>query len=188
MNPIRPWQILSSHPLNHYRIFKTRADRVVSPRNQREYEVTSLEVPHWVNVLAYTPEGKMVLTEQYRHGIQKVILEIPGGCIDPGEEPAAAGARELLEETGYAGDPPILLGKVHPNPAFQTNFCHTVLVTNVHRVKDLQLDEMEDIAVRLASETEFEQMILDGRITNALVLAADLWRRLWRQGALKIQD
>ena len=67
--------------------------------------------------------------EQYR-----VTLETPGGMVDPGESFIAAGARELLEETGYAGDPAEQLGVVTPNPALQNNRCGTLLIRNARRV------------------------------------------------------
>jgi len=55
------------------------------------------------------------MIEQYRHGSETVILEIPGGCVDPGEEPIKAAERELLEETGYTNRSAAL--EVYPLPA-----------------------------------------------------------------------
>lgn len=186
MPTIQPWPVVSSRPLHQYPIFKTRTDRVRSPRTGQEHDISILDSPCWVNVLAFTPQGQMVLTEQYRHGLRQVVLEIPGGVIDDGEEPVHAGGRELLEETGYEGEPPGLLGKVHPNPAYQTNTCYTVLILNARRVSEPRMDAMEDIGVHLVDEAEFARMIVDGRITNAMVVAADLWRRLWREGVIRI--
>src|SRR3990167_3484347 len=57
-----------------------------------------------VCVLALTTENKVVLAKQFRPGPEKVLLELPGGGIEDGEEPEDAIRRELLEETGYAGD------------------------------------------------------------------------------------
>src|SRR5258708_1011040 len=87
---ILPWKVLGSKNLNHYKIFETRTDRVVSPRTQQEHDVYIVTGSSWVNVLAYTPDQEILLIEQYRHGIREVIWEIPGGVIDPGETPAQA--------------------------------------------------------------------------------------------------
>lgn len=181
---IQPWPLLATREVHDYAIFRTRTERVRSPKTGREHEVHLLAAPDWVNVLAFTPAREIVLVQQYRHGSRQVMWEIPGGMIAPDEPPERAGERELLEETGYAGDPARWLAAVHPNPAFQTNHCHTVLVENARRIHPPSLDAMEDIAVKLFSEEAFSAMIADGRISNALVVAADLWRRLWREGRL----
>ncbi len=182
---IRPWKIVSSRPLNDYRIFKTHTNRVVSPRTKAEHDVFVIEGPDWVNVLALPPERQVVLAQQYRHGSRQVMREIPGGIIDAGEKPAEAGARELLEETGYQGSHAMLLGKVLPNPAFQTNCCHTVLILDARHVREPRMEGMEDIAVKLVPEEEFAGMVADGRIPHALVAVAELWRRLWRSGQIQ---
>ncbi len=171
---IKPWQIISEKPLHQYKIFETRVDRVRSPKTGREHDVYIVTGASWVNVLAFTPDGKIILVQQYRHGLREVMWEIPGGVIDPEETPEHAGARELLEETGYAGTPARLLGKIHPNPAFQTNLCYTVLILDAKRVRDPMMDGTEDIAVCLVEEEEFGRMIADGRITHSLVALADL--------------
>jgi 8-oxo-dGTP pyrophosphatase MutT (NUDIX family) len=63
------------------------------------------------------------MIKQYRHGSKEVTLEIPGGLVDE-NDPREAAQRELLEETGYAGDRVELLGFVNPNPAIFNNRCH----------------------------------------------------------------
>lgn len=185
MSDIQHWKIIGSKKLNHYKIFETRTDRVVSPRTQQEHDVYVVVGSSWVNVLAITTDKKIVLVQQYRHGTRQVMWEIPGGVIDAGESPAQAAARELLEETGYKGSAPRLLGKVHPNPAYQENTCYTILIENIEFVETPKMDGMEDIAVKLVPEEEFERMIEEGEITHSLVVAADLWRRLWRAGRIQ---
>jgi ADP-ribose pyrophosphatase len=73
-----------------------------------------------VNVLALTPDHRLVLVRQFRFGIDGFSLEIPGGVMEAGEDPLEAGLRELREETGFAGGVARLLGSVHPNPAIQS--------------------------------------------------------------------
>ncbi len=182
---IQPWKVLNSCGLNDYRIFKTRADIARSPRTGKKHEVYVVSGVSWVNVLAITPGQEIVLVQQYRHGTRTVMWEIPGGMMDRGESPGKAAARELLEETGYAGNKVRVLGNVHPNPAFQDNVCYTVLIENARRLHAPKPDGTEDISVDVVPEAEFAEMVSDGRITHSLVVVADHWRRLWRSGAIR---
>ena len=76
--------------------------------------------PDWVNVLALTPDARLVLVRQFRFGIDDFSLEIPGGVIETGEDPVAAGLRELREETGYGGRADRLLASSIPTPRSRT--------------------------------------------------------------------
>jgi 8-oxo-dGTP pyrophosphatase MutT (NUDIX family) len=99
-------------------------------------------------------------------------LEIPGGLVDPGDDPVAAALRELREETGYTADLAGPLGYVHPNPAIQNNRCYTYLAHHCLPAGDPQQDEKEDISVVLIPLSDIPRMIRDGVITHALVIAA----------------
>ena len=80
-----------------------------------------------VSVVATTADGRLILVRQFRAGSGRDSLETPGGLLNPGEDPLAAGARELLEETGYAGDPPRSLGTVWSNPSLMTSKITTIV-------------------------------------------------------------
>ena len=96
----------------------------VNPRNQQEHKFYVAEFPDWANIIALTPDNHVVLIRQYRHGSDRFEVELPGGCIDPGEAPLDAAVRELLEETGYSGENPVIIGQMSPNPSIPLNSSH----------------------------------------------------------------
>ena len=140
-----------------------------------------LHAPDWVNVIALTPQRACVMIRQFRFGTGAVHWEIPGGMIDPGEQPLAAAMRELREETGYVSARWVGLGSVAPNPAFQSNRLHTFLAEAALLEGGQELDPSEDISVQLVPESELDGMLASGTIDHALVAVAfhklDLLRR-----------
>ena len=143
-----------------------------SPRTGKNHKFVLLDGSDWINVIAITVDKKIVMVKQYRFGTSNFELEIPGGVIENNEEPIEAGIRELREETGYIGSNPKYLGYVDPNPAFQTNKCHTVLIQNCEKLDEQDLDPGEDIEVEVASEKSIQKYIDEGTIRHSLVLSA----------------
>ena len=92
--------------------------------------------------------------------------------VDEGEGYLDAGVRELVEETGYVGGEPRLIGEVSPNPAIQNNRCGTLLIEDCQLSSTTALDEHEEIEVFTAPLSEVLEMIRSGAINHALVLAA----------------
>jgi 8-oxo-dGTP pyrophosphatase MutT (NUDIX family) len=169
---LKTWKVVSSERWERLRIFGLRVDRAVSPRTGAAHDFYVLESDSWVNVIPITPEGKVVLIRQYRHGTREVTLEIPGGIVEAGDSPQEAARRELREETGYEAGEMVGLGFVHPNPAFLDNRCYTFLAQAVQRAGRQTQDEKEDIQVLLKPFAEIPRLIREGAITHALVVAA----------------
>ena len=94
----RPWTQVAVRSEKDYRIFRARTLDVLDPRNGAPYVRTVIDAPDWVNVVALTPDHRLVLVRQFRYGTDDFSLEIPGGIIEAGEDCIAAGVRELREE------------------------------------------------------------------------------------------
>ncbi|MDD3179928.1 MAG: NUDIX hydrolase [Opitutaceae bacterium] len=184
---IRPqrWHKLGATMHATTRIFDIQRAHYRHPVRQTEKDFFVVDAPDWVNVIALTPEHRLVLVRQFRFGIDAFSLEIPGGVMERGEVPLAAAVRELREETGFTGSRQRLLGSVHPNPAIQSNSCHLVLVEEACRTAALEWDHDEEIEVVTLPVEEVYALARSGGITHALVLDALLlfapeWDRLRR--------
>ena len=152
-----------------------RRDRVRLPTGAVNDEYYVLEYPTWVNVIAIDREGRFVMVEQYRHGLQEVFTELVAGVAEEGEAPLEAAQRELLEETGYAGGTWRLNTVLSANPGSQNNLSYSFIATGVERVAEQHLDETEDVAVRLLSRDEVLQLLRSDTLKQAL-MAAPLWK------------
>jgi 8-oxo-dGTP pyrophosphatase MutT (NUDIX family) len=177
-NHPRPWPRLRRGLEHDYQVLKVRQDMVADPRTGHEHPRVRVESPDWVNVIALTAGSELILIRQYRFGIEAGTLEIPGGCVEPGEEPAAAAARELEEETGYVPGRLEPLGFVHPNPALQPNRCHSFLALDCERRHEGRQDAGEDILVELHPRADVPRLVLEGHITHSLVVVAFFLERL----------
>ena len=168
----RPWTIERTETGPNLLVAQARFQHATNPRTGETLRRTVLDVPEWVNVVALTPERRVVLVRQYRFGTGRVTLEIPGGVIDLGEEPEAAARRELVEETGYTAARWTSLGPVEPNPAFQNNLCHHYLAEGASRTHALELDPGEDIVVDTLTVDEVVEAVRQGVIRHSLVVSA----------------
>ena len=164
--PIQPWKVLESNYLRKsIRIDKceTSSGSIIEP--------VIFEYGTWVTIAALTKQKEVLLIKQYRHGLGKIVWELPGGAVEEGEEPLAAVRRELLEETGYTSDRIIEVGRVSPNPANHTNFMYSYLALDVEKVSDQSLDETEEIEVFPVPLDEAIPMFANSELPSALFVS-----------------
>src|ERR1700761_3589104 len=151
-------------------LFRLRRERFRSRASGKEHDYYVVRLADAVNVVAITADRRLVLVRQFRAGSGRDSLETPGGLLNPGEDPLAAGARELLEETGYAGSPPRWLGTVWSNPSLLSSRTTTILIEDARPVSATAFDDHEELTMELVPEGEVPSMIGDGRIDHALVV------------------
>lgn len=166
------WKRIESEEVANCRIFKVRQDKCVCLNDGAEHNFFVLENTDWVNIIPVTTNGEVVLIEQFRHGIEAMTLEIPGGMVDEREDPQTAATRELIEETGYKPREVVFLGKSHPNPATHDNWVYHYLALGCEKVQETAFDTTESIATSLVPLAEVDDLIANEKITHSLVVAA----------------
>jgi len=169
----RPWLKLSEEagptlPLG----MQVRFDQLRNPRNGAERKALVIETGDWVNIVALTPDERIVVIRQYRFGVARVSTEIPGGLVEPGAAHGVAAQRELVEETGYTSADWYYLGAVEPNPAFLTNRCHQWLARNALPSNSPTFEEGEDIVVATLTPAQVGAEIRSGAFRHSLALLA----------------
>jgi len=170
---IREWKILERKPPEDHGIFRVQTKIVRSPRTGTDMEVKAISFNDWVMILPLTENGEVVMIRQYRHGIEEVCLELPGGLIDPGDtSPKAAAERELREETGYEGMDYVSIGSCFPQPAVLKNRGFFFLANNARPVCQPKPDDGEDVEIELLPVNEIPHMIEHGHISNGMVQLA----------------
>lgn len=176
---IEHWQTLSSKTVAECRIFSVEMIEKRHPARDSAGEFARIQTSDWVNIIPLTDAGTVILVRQYRHGIEDISLEIPGGIIDEGEDPRVAAQRECEEETGYSGQGHAeLIGINDPNPALQGNRCYSYVWRGCRAATTQHLDEHEDIEVVEVPLGDIPALIHDGKIRHSLVLAAFLFHFL----------
>ena len=139
-------------------------------RDGSEARFEVVEHPDAVTVVPVDESGNVVMVRQYRHAPRRVLLELPAGKIERGEEPAAAAQRELREETGLAAGELRPLGGFYAAPGFLTEYLHLFLARDL-RPSPLQPDPFEIVEVVRVSAAEARAMVENGEIRDAKTIA-----------------
>jgi 8-oxo-dGTP pyrophosphatase MutT (NUDIX family) len=157
-----PWQTLSSQTVFDSRWFRVRKDVVRLPSGLELDDYYVIEQPTFVKICACTGQGDLIFVREYKHGIGRSVLQLPGGLVDAGEGPREAAERELREETGYAGELRPVGGWMH-DPTRSATIEH-VFFGRASYVGEQQLDRSEDIEVVLIPARDVRVLIDRGEI------------------------
>ena len=165
-------------PIFDGKIVKLQVDDVILP-NGKAAKREIIKHPGAVAVIAITNEGKLVLVEQYRKALERSIIEIPAGKLEPGEEPIVTARRELEEETGYGAHELTFLQAFATSPGFADEIIHIYVAKNLYQIEEkADLDEDEFVELLEVSLEEAQEMVADQRIYDAKTAFAVIWYAL----------
>ena len=173
-------KVLQTEPAYEGHLVKLYVDTVQLPDGgQSKREI--VRHPGAVAMVPLLDDGRVVLVRQYRHAAGKVLVEIPAGTLEPGEDPLRAAERELQEETGYKPGSLERLGHEYAAPGYTTELIHLFLATElVPSALDQDADEFIEVVTLPFEEAVAQVMrgeIEDSKTMLALLLVA---RRLGR--------
>jgi len=137
--------------------------------------------PGAVTIVPVLPDGRIILIRNYRTSVEESLLEFPAGKLDRGEEPCAAAARELEEETGYRAGALRPLGSFLTSPGLTDELMHAFLASDLGHVGQ-RLQPGEEIVVHQFDPEAVREMISSGAIKDGKTIAAFfLWELLGGQ-------
>ncbi len=169
---LKKWKTLRSEMVFDHRWYKVRRDEVQLPDGRILDDYFISVRPEVALVFPITADGQVVMVRQYKHGAGEVLLELPGGIIDPDDASAEAAAlRELREETGYTSQKLTKLATLHDDPTKNNNRFHLFLAEDAYVAGDQKLDHTEDIAIEKIPVGELKSKVLNGEIKVANSLA-----------------
>lgn len=174
------WQVLEEKDVSPSRWFPILQHKVKLPNGIVIDDYFFSPIGNVVMVLPLTSEGNFILVKQYKHGLQEIFLELPGGMQQKGKSIEASAIAELEEETGIKinEDRLIPLGKIANNPTKTNQITYGFLVKNAEFNSAQRLDSTEQIELISVTPTEALELIKDGTIrtsdTVALIFKAYL--------------
>lgn len=138
----------------------------------REYVVH----PGAVAIVALTDDNRVVVERQYRYAVDRVMVEVPAGKIDPGEPAHISAPRELVEETGYSAGEWAYAGPLHLAIGYSNEVIHIYFARHLS-LGDRDLDEGEFLDVELWPVSRLVQACTSGEVSDAKTLACVLHLR-----------
>ncbi|MGM0651654.1 MAG: NUDIX hydrolase [Bacillota bacterium] len=162
---------LSRSYLYRGRIINVRQDRVQISGNQVAFREV-VEHPGAVAILAIDEENNVVLVKQHRQPAGDILLEIPAGKLEPGEDPLECARREMAEETGLEGASWEELFVFYPSPGFCEEIINIFKVVGLKKVESPASDPEERVTVTKIPLNKTRQMILNGEIKDGKTIIA----------------
>ena len=163
---------LSTERILDGRVFGIDRDRVRMP-NGREVTVDVIRHPASAVIVPVPEPGQVILIRQYRYAVNRWLWECPAGSVDEGETPEQAARRECHEEIGQVPETVVRLGGLFPTPGYCDEEMFFFRVSGLSVPEEpAELDEDEDIEVRVFSLKDARGMVKRGEIVDMKTIIA----------------
>jgi ADP-ribose pyrophosphatase len=174
-----PEKLLLRRYIFNGRLLKLRVDTVVTADGHRSTREI-VEHGDCIGVVAVDTENNVLLVNQYRLPPAKILLEIPAGGIDKGEDAETAVSREMQEETGFRPGKVVKLAGFYLSPGFSTEYMHLYLATNLSP-SPLRAEDTAGIEVVPVPVAQIPELIKSGKIQDSKSIAGLLYYLEWKK-------
>lgn len=178
MDDHRTWEVLESRETYDARPwFSVSVQRVRLPDGRVIDNYYQIGLPHYVVIVPYLGDGRLVMLRQYRHGYGKVSLTLPGGILEKGEDPLAAAKRELMEETGHTAAEWQSMGEFVPHSNYGCGKAHFFLARDARPVARPAPGDLEYMTVEIVDEAGVDSAVRSGEMLSLSNVAAIMLAR-----------
>ncbi len=172
---IKPWKVLKRRPV--YRAdpwLAVERQEVELPDGRVVADYHRITLPDCAGVVVQREDGRFLVARQYRHGLGRVSLTLPGGSLNPGESPLAGAKRELREETGYEAPSWKPLGSFVMNANYGCGTMHFFLASGAQPAMAANNDDLEESELVFLTRDELRAAIGSGEVAALAAVAAIL--------------
>jgi len=164
---LRSWTVLSSRSLLRAEPWvSVIAQKIRLPDGRLINNYYQIKTPAFVVFYVKTRDNRVIVIRQYKHGIGRVSLTMPGGLIDSSENPLTAARRELLEETGYAAESWKSLGNYVPDGNFGCGRAYFFMARNARKTTEPKSGDLEEMQVILIPESDLLKAVRRGAVIS----------------------
>lgn len=165
------YEVLESKVTHEGKIVKITVDKLRMPDGSEAYRETVIRGKNAAAVLAVDNDGSLIFVRQYRHAFGEMLLEIPAGVLEDGEEPEEGVLRELEEETGKKAETLEFLCEMYPTVGYCTEKIQLFIATDLTEGQQ-KLDTDEFLEIEKYTPEEAVDMIYKGQIKDGKTIAA----------------
>ena len=187
MNQNHRWQVLEERLLLDKRPWLRVVEQTVRlPDGEVIDDYLLADAPSYAIIFPVLPDGRILAVEEYKHGIGRIVLQLPAGLLDPGEDALTGAKRELLEETGYEAGKWQAMGSFYDDSNRGMSLGHYFFATDLKQIAEPNAGDLDEVRPIVLTPTELRASIRAGRVTTAGVVASmmlGLETQSERQGA-----
>lgn len=162
---LKPWQILESKDVFQAPPWiRISRQKVQLPDGRVIDDYHQIRLSDFALIVASTPDGKILVERQYRHGLGQVTILLPAGTLNEGEDAMLAAKRELQEETGYVSDDWKFLGRFAASASYGCGTMSLFTAKNIRKVSEPDGMDLEEIEILLMTPEELSAEIREGKM------------------------